>query len=58
LGPWLHSCVEVHELTELLFGVMSGVGPDIDVWNGSPRGSRGRVDFGLFFPIGPMVSVA
>ena len=45
MGPLLHSCVEVHEPTELSFGVVSGVGPGIDVLHGSPRGSRGRGRF-------------
>jgi len=34
MGPSLHSCVEVHEPIELSFGVVSGVGRGIDVWNG------------------------
>ena len=46
MGPLLRSCVEVCEPIELSFGVVSGVGPGIDVQNGSPRGSRERVDFG------------
>jgi len=37
----LRSCVEVREPIELLFGVVNGVGPGVDVRNGSPRGSRG-----------------
>ena len=47
MGPLLHSCVEVRELIELSFGVVSGVGPGIDVWNGCPRVSRERVDFAV-----------
>jgi len=34
VGPLLHSCVEVHTAIELLFGVVSGVGPGIHVLNG------------------------
>jgi len=37
--------VEVRELIELSFGVVSGEGPGIDVWNGGPRGSRRRGGF-------------
>jgi len=33
----LHSCVEVHEPIELLFGLVNGVGPDIHVLDGDPR---------------------
>jgi len=52
-GALLHSCVEVHELIELSFGVVKGVGPGINVWNGSPHGSRGRVDFVVVCPHWP-----
>jgi len=45
MGPLSHSCVEVHELIELSFGVVKLVGPGIDVKNGSPHSSRERVDF-------------
>jgi len=31
--------------------VVSGVGPGIDVRNGSPRGSRGRGGFGGYCPL-------
>jgi len=34
MGPLLHSCVEVCEPIELSFGVVSGVGPGIDVLDG------------------------
>jgi len=42
MGTLLHSCGEVHTVIELLFGVMSGVGPGIDLLDGGPRASRGR----------------
>ena len=38
--------------------MVSGVGPGIDVRNGSSGGSREGVDFGLLVPIGPVVSMA
>ena len=41
MRPLLHSCVEVCELIELSFGVLSGVGPGIDVLGGGPRASKG-----------------
>jgi len=41
-GDLLHRCVEVHKAIELLFGVMSGVGPGIHVLDESQRASRGR----------------
>ena len=41
------SCAEVWELIELFFGMVSGVGPGTDVWNGGPRGSRRRGRFGV-----------
>jgi len=56
MGPLLHSCVELHELSELSFGVVSVVGPGIDVQNGGPRGSTEGWILGLFAPIGRMVS--
>ena len=34
MGTLLHGCAEVRELIELSFGVVSGVGPGIDVENG------------------------
>jgi len=34
MGPLLHSCAEVRAASELSFGVISGVGPGIDVLNG------------------------
>ena len=41
----MHSCAEVCEPIELSFGVMSEVGPGIDIRNGGPRGSRGSGGF-------------
>ena len=41
----LYSCVEVSEPIELSFGVVSGMGPGIDVQNGGPRGSMGKGSF-------------
>jgi len=40
MGTLLRSCAEVRAANELSFGMVSGVGPGIDVRNGS----RGRVD--------------
>ena len=51
MGPLLHSCVEVHTAIELLFGVVSGVGPGIHVLNGVhvTEGGRGCFwDFSVF----------
>ena len=45
MGTLLHRCVEVRKAIELLFGMVSGVGPGIHVLYGSPRASRGRVCF-------------
>jgi len=42
MGPLLHSSAIVHEPIEMSFGVVSGVGRGIDVWNGGQRASRGR----------------
>ena len=49
MGPLLHSCVEVCEPVELSFGMVSGVGPGIDVldWVHVPRG----IFFGICAPI-------
>ena len=41
-GNLLRRCVKVRTTIELLFGVVSGVGPGIHVLDGSPRASRGR----------------
>ena len=54
----LHSCIEVRELIELSFGVVSGWVPGVDILNEGPRDSRGRSDFRVVCPIGPMVSMA
>jgi len=48
----------VHELIELSFGVVSGWVPGVDILNEGPRDSRGRSDFRVVCPIGPMVSMA
>jgi len=53
MGNLLRSCAEVHAAIELSFGVVSGVDPHIDVWNGGQRGSRGRVDFRVVCPHWP-----
>jgi len=42
MGNLLHHCVKVRRAIELSCGVVSGVGPDIHVLDGSPRASRGR----------------
>jgi len=41
MGNLMRRCVEVRAAIELLFGVVSGVGPGIHVLDGSPRASRG-----------------
>jgi len=48
MGHLLHSCVEVRLPIELLFGVVSGVGPGIDVQNGGPHASMGRGKVDIF----------
>jgi len=50
MGTLLHRCVEVRKITsiELSFGVVSGVGPGIQVLDGSPRAPRGRGCFWHF----------
>jgi len=45
MGTLLRCCVEVHRAIELAFGVVSGEGPGIQVLDGSPHASRGRVCF-------------
>jgi len=55
MGTLLHNCVEMCELIELSFGVVSGVGPGIDVLDG---GSREGSFWGCFPHIGPVVSMA
>jgi len=40
MGPLLRSSAEVRTAIKLAFGVVSGVGPGIDVLDGSPRASR------------------
>ena len=43
-GTSLHSCVEVHELIELSFGVVSGVDGGMDALDGVhvPQGEEGQ----------------
>ena len=55
MGPLLHSCVEIREVDpiELSFGMVSGVGPGIDVRNGGPCYSRGRDCFLDFWHLCP-----
>ena len=53
MGPLFHSCVEVRELIELLFGLVSGVGPGINVWNGVHMAQGEVVDFGVVCPHWP-----
>jgi len=49
MGTLLHRCVEVRTAIELLFGMVSGVGPGIHVLEGNPCASRGRGSFGHGF---------
>ena len=53
MGTLLHSCVEMREPIELSFGVVSGVGPGIDVLDGGQRASRGRAVSGIFRHLRP-----
>jgi len=50
MGTLLRSCAEV---CELLFGVVSGVGPSIHVLDGGPLASRGRGRFWHCLPYWP-----
>jgi len=49
MGPLLHSCVEVRELIKLSFGVVTGVSPGIDVWNGVHMDQGEGLDLGFFY---------
>ena len=51
MGTLLRRCVELHTVTELLFGVVSGVGPGIHVLDGSPRASREGAVSDMIFSI-------
>jgi len=53
MGPLLRSCAEVRTAIKLSFGVVSGVGPDIDVLDGVhvPQGEGGC--FGDFWHLRP-----
>jgi len=48
MGTLFHSCVEVHELIELLVGLLSGVGLDIRVLDGGSGAPREREGFEVF----------
>ena len=52
MATLLHSCVEVHELIELSFGVVSVVSPGIGVLDGGRHAARGggAGGFGDFSP--------
>jgi len=56
MGTLLCSCVEVRIAIELSCGVVSGVGPGIHVFDGSPRasteGAVSGVVFGIFRKFG------
>jgi len=58
MGPLLCSCVEVRELIELSFGVVSGVVPGIMFGMGVHVAQGEWVVLGIVYPVGPMVSVA
>jgi len=47
MGTLLHSCTELCEPIELLFGVVSGVGPSIYVLDGVHVPQVEGVDFGI-----------
>ena len=51
--PLLRSCVEMREPIALSFGMVSGVGPGIDVRNGGRSVSRGRGCFWDFLAYTP-----
>jgi len=57
MGTLLRSCAEMRELIKLSFGVVSGVGPGIDVLYGV-HVAQGKGWIWGFALIGPMVSVA
>ena len=50
MGTLWRSCAKLHEAIELPFGVVSGVGPGIDVLDRGSRALRGREGFGKFSP--------
>ena len=50
MGTLLRRCVKVRTAIELSFGVVSGVGPDIDVQNGGPHALREGWILALFAP--------
>jgi len=51
MGPLLRSCAYVRELIELLFGVVSGVTPDIHVLYGVHLPQGEGVDFWVICPL-------
>jgi len=53
MGPLLRSCVEVRTAIELSFGVMSGVGPGIDVLDGGSMCLKGKGCFWHFSAFAP-----
>ena len=53
MGPLLHSCAEVREPIELLFGVVSGVTAGIHVLDGVLVPQWEGVDFGVVCPHWP-----
>jgi len=52
-GVCIASCVEVRKPIELLFGLVSGMGPGVDVQNGHHVAQGKGVNFGVVCPIGP-----
>jgi len=55
MGTLLRSCGEVRRASELSFGMVSGVGPGIDVLDGGPRASRERAVSGIFSAFAPPI---
>jgi len=52
MGTLLQSCLKVHEVIELPFGVVNGVDPGIGVLDGGPHFPQGRGSFGVLRSIG------
>jgi len=53
MGTLLYGCMKVNEPIEMLFGMVSGVGPDIDILDEGSCTSRRRGccgDFSAFVP--------
>ena len=55
MGILLRSCEVVCEPIELSFGMVSGLGPSIDVRNGGPRASREGSVSGIFWHLHPPI---